>query len=53
MTLLREGQPINIHNPGFGVSEAELRWLLELGFGFVSNNSIEQTEKILKLKKGV
>lgn len=52
LNLLAKGQPIDPKNPGFGISEEDLKKLLSLGFSADSYNNVEQTKKILKLKKG-
>ena len=52
LTLLREGQPINPKNPGFGVSEEEVFWLLlDLGLSVDAYEKVKQSGNIFKLKK--
>ena len=52
MNLVKKGQPINPKDPGYGISEEDLKKLLSLGFSADTYNNVEQTKKILKLKKG-
>ena len=51
LNLIEKGQPIDLENPGFGISKENFKNLLHLGFNTDSYEKVKQTERILKLKK--
>lgn len=51
LNLMEKGQPINLENPGFGISKENFKNLLHLGFNTDLYEKVKQTKKILKLKK--